>query len=107
MSVTDEIHTVSPWYKEMCETVVNDPRLSMFFSIVVESGRSRGRAEGAAKTITIFLEARFRKISKAMCDKIHGVDDEFLLNRIAEVSAKCESLDEFTRTFFSPAFCCP
>lgn len=50
-----------------------------------------------AETVLTFLRARFKKVSKAVEDKVRKVKDKVVLDSLAAHAATCESLGEFEK----------
>lgn len=58
-------------------------------------GEAIGVSKGVAISILNFLRTRFKKISKATCNRVLSITDLDKLNSLSSLAASCKSIEEF------------
>jgi predicted transposase YdaD len=76
--------------KEEAETMAQTVMKTIFLE-----GRAEGKAEGMAKSVVAFLKSRFGQLPESLQEELMNIKDIDRLNQLIELSATCQSLDEF------------
>jgi hypothetical protein len=57
----------------------------------------QGEARGETKIINLVLKTRFGRVPKSTCDAVRAITDLKVLDKLAKLALKCETLDEFKK----------
>ena len=62
-------------------------------------GKAEGKAEGKTDAIIRFLTRRFTNVPQEICDRLYSITDIAELDRLTDIVADCDTLEEFTSSF--------
>ena len=69
-------------------------RLALFDQMVRNEEIAEAETKAEAKTIIRFLTRRFKYVPETVCDKLYSLTDIDQLDRLADMVADCDSIDE-------------